>query len=299
MASEFEAPKKLINKLPDLQKWQKSEAYSDYVNFVMILNSAVKGKKISDPYPASKTVEAFIKILDTLESWVEEIPPIDQPQRFGNKAFRQWHDKLKENSELLLASLLTDQQKPATIELAAYFNGGFGDYTRLDYGTGHEASFVGLLCCLMKMRVFQEEDATALALKVFNRYIEVCRKIQTTYRLEPAGSHGVWGLDDYQFIPFVWGSSQLIGHPDLMPDSFVKQEVVEAWKHDYMFMAAVAFINTVKTGPFAEHSNSLYGISGVAEWTKVNSGLIKMYKAEVLGKFPVIQHFLFGKILSL
>jgi len=37
----------------------------------------------------------------------------------------------------------------------------------------------------------------------------------------------------------------------------------------------------VKTGPFAEHSNSLYGISGVAEWTKVNSGLIKMYKAEV------------------
>lgn len=37
----------------------------------------------------------------------------------------------------------------------------------------------------------------------------------------------------------------------------------------------------VKTGPFAEHSNTLWGISGVAEWSKVNSGLIKMYKAEV------------------
>lgn len=37
----------------------------------------------------------------------------------------------------------------------------------------------------------------------------------------------------------------------------------------------------VKTGPFAEHSNTLWGISSVAEWTKVNSGLIKMYKAEV------------------
>lgn len=45
----------------------------------------------------------------------------------------------------------------------------------------------------------------------------------------------------------------------------------------------MASLPQVKTGPFAEHSNKLYGISGVAEWSKVNSGLIKMYKAEVYG----------------
>ena len=43
----------------------------------------------------------------------------------------------------------------------------------------------------------------------------------------------------------------------------------------------------VKTGPFAEHSNTLWGISSVAEWTKVNSGLIKMYKAEVCCVCPL------------
>ena len=32
---------------------------------------------------------------------------------------------------------------------------------------------------------------------------------------------------------------------------------------------------------------------------KVNSGLLKMYKEEVLNKFPVVQHFMFGNLLPL
>lgn len=38
--------------------------------------------------------------------------------------------------------------------------------------------------------------------------------------------------------------------------------------------------------------------SQVKTWDKVNTGMIKMYRAEVLGKLPVIQHFMFGSILQ-
>lgn len=43
----------------------------------------------------------------------------------------------------------------------------------------------------------------------------------------------------------------------------------------------------------------LYDISAVPLWAKVNGGLHKMYAAEVLGKFPVVQHFLFGSLFNL
>ncbi len=70
------------------------------------------------------------------------------------------------------------------------------------------------------------------------------RKVQSTYNLEPAGSRGVWGLDDYQFLNFLWGSSQLIDH-DEPPCSITKPATVERYAPYYLYFAGIQFITTV------------------------------------------------------
>ena len=79
------------------------------------------------------------------------------------------------------------------------------------------------------------------------RYLELMRKLQQTYRMEPAGSQGVWSLDDYQFIPFIWGSSQLIGHQRIKPKSFPDPDICEGFYKDYMFLAAIRYIHQVSS----------------------------------------------------
>ena len=96
-------------------------------------------------------------------------------------------------------------------ELIYYFNNAFGNWTRIDYGSGHELSFLGYLTVLRYTGLLSEEDEQAMVFNLFERYLNVCRKLQNVYRLEPAGSKGVWGLEDHQFLNYLWGSAQLIG----------------------------------------------------------------------------------------
>ena len=42
-----------------------------------------------------KSVDRLLVLLDTLEQWTIEIPPLQSPQRFGNLAFRTWGQQLE------------------------------------------------------------------------------------------------------------------------------------------------------------------------------------------------------------
>jgi serine/threonine-protein phosphatase 2A activator len=67
-----------------------------------------------------------------------------------------------------------------------------------------------------------------------------------TYTLEPAGSHGVWGLDDTSFLPFLLGSGQLRDQSSgPQTASIMQPEIVQAQKDKNLYFAAIAWINKV------------------------------------------------------
>ncbi|KAI0563037.1 Peptidylprolyl isomerase [Gracilaria domingensis] len=272
------------------------------------MSVADKKRSAANLAEASSGVKSIVTVLETLARWAHEIEPTQQATRFGNKAFRIWHERLCEQAVLLMKTIVetwdgeyaertgrTEQEVAS--ELAEYLKTSFGNETRIDYGSGHEAHFLVLLYCLATVGVLQEADDEEVVLIVFPAYLKTTRLLQTRYMLEPAGSHGVWGLDDYSFLPFLWGSSQLISSNRVAPSVIHDEVALRELRYEYLYLDAIAFIREMKTGPFPEHSPMLHDISGVnGGWKKINSGMIKMYRGEVWQKRPVIQHFLFGSI---
>jgi len=122
-------------------------------------------------------------------------------------------DLRPQNVDRLLSSVLPAELHPAIPYLSPYFMTSFGSFLRMDYGSGHETSFAIFLLCLSLLKFFtsEQDEERQIVLLLFVRYLRLCWRLQDVYNLEPAGSHGVWGLDDYSFLGYIFGSGQLRG----------------------------------------------------------------------------------------
>lgn len=67
------------------------------MGFILAMNEAAKGRSNSlGGVQLSPTVEKLLDMLDKLDKMIDDTPAINQPQRFGNQAFRTWYQKLKD-----------------------------------------------------------------------------------------------------------------------------------------------------------------------------------------------------------
>ncbi|EIN03933.1 Phosphotyrosyl phosphatase activator [Punctularia strigosozonata HHB-11173 SS5] len=287
----------------DVEAWKGTRGYADYSLFLRRLCESVVGYNL--PYDSNTTspINRLLTVLAELSSWVDDIPPLPTPQRFGNLAFRAWGQRLDTETDRLLSTLLEHSPHHATAvaHVKPYLLISFGSFTRMDYGTGHETGFALFLCALALLGFFRDgvtsiqEQERQLVLIVFPAYLRLVWRLQDVYRLEPAGSHGVWGLDDYSFLGYIFGSAQLLDQEDIPPSAILQPLLPD----NNLYFMQISRIRAFKSGPFYEHSSQLYSIAtSVPNWTKVHNGLIKMYEAEVLGKRVVVQHIPLGGILE-
>jgi hypothetical protein len=403
----FLLPRKHISLPADMPKLTTSAWFARFSAFVLGVQAALRGVSRSTPHTVSPAAQVLVDKLNEAASWIAEIPPVKQAQRFGNVAFRLWHARFvaaapgwvaeaitlcgrfpdgfasaaPEGSEAAVAAAVAAaaaessaasalagpvtrapwatavpaaaaaaaapavavavapstaypvaalQRRTADIpcsvadELAGFLTESFGNAGRIDYGTGHEMTFVAFLAALTALGVFTQEDFAALGCDVFGAYLSLMRQLQRVYWLEPAGSKGAWGLDDYQFLPFLWGAAQLQGSRYGTPaaatadaagskagaaapaaaaaattvNASTGEHAVPPAEGEYLLLDAARFVCTVKTGPLAVHSPYIASLFDVPSWEILSAGLNKMYGNEVLCKFPVMQHTLFASTMA-
>ena len=161
----FAPPSKIINDAKDVDFFLTSRAYSDIVTFLLQLNASCFPRKSADEPqvwelggntpPATPTTTQLSKLLSALASFIDEAPPDTGPRRFGNIAFRKWYGLAEANIQRIWQETLPALRHGANLgadkELVAYLLGGFGSAQRLDYGTGHELSFLAFLAGLWKL----------------------------------------------------------------------------------------------------------------------------------------------------
>ena len=312
----FVKPLKKINEGHDVPVFLTSKAYGDIMIFLLQLNRAMfpsyvrksesdQKKEVhtwdlgSPEVVFSETVLRLRSLLEALSRFIDEVPPDTGPRRFGNASFRKWYQIVEEQSTNLLSQYLPDtileyisKRSPEgnpQDEISSYLLGSFGSDQRLDYGSGHELSFLAFLGCIWKLGGFNTSgfgnEERGIVLGIIDPYLNLIRRLIKTYTLEPAGSHGVWGLDDHSFIPYIFGSAQYgppISQEDQTPTEgsragapkpadVAKKMAVDRERNTNLYFGAIGFIYDVKKGPFWEHSPMLYDISGVqAGWGKIN-----------------------------
>ena len=177
----FIVPRKMINEGQDVSTFLVSLAYTDIMTFLMQLNRSMfpiatgsdaqrDAAAVQDMPPNeslfSDTIRRLRSLLEDLEQLIEAHPPDLGPRRFGNVSFRKWCEAVESAAPALLRAHVpvtsldvhyTSDTTPYD-ELEAYLLGSFGSGQRLDYGTGHELSFLAFLGCMWKLGGFQNQE---------------------------------------------------------------------------------------------------------------------------------------------
>ncbi|KAG5860064.1 phosphotyrosyl phosphatase activator [Encephalitozoon hellem] len=236
--------------MKDGTDFTETGAYARIYNFILMVDDSIKSSE-------QKKSKLHTDLLAGIAKVVRDTEKDQSTQRYANVAAKVVFKRIRDEYD--------DE----------YLKNSFGNEIRLDYGTGHELNFL----CYLYTQYCKGTIAIDCVFTTLMEYFNVVRLFVTKFNLEPAGSHGIWGLDDYQFLPFLFGSSELC-HTNLRFDELDDTKC---------YFVAVK----KKLGGSSQILKSIMD----KDWPAINRGMIRMYDDYVLRKHVVTQHFIYGEYL--
>lgn len=296
----------------DIGHWRSSIAYHDLIDYINQTSIAIQGVRPGE-YPVSPVMHRLCAIFDHLDQELlitpgraKSIDPNAAEQYRTNRMhstnavenYRTWCRNMLRSVFHLLEQALPRHQCIHTGELGQYLSSSFGSQSRMDYGNGNELSFLFFLCALFRAEVLLPPDRPAAALMLFARYLGCVRRLQYMFSLRPAGFHGPYSVDDYQFVAYLWGAAQLCYDAPFKPKEMLDASVLDRWRNVYLLMGSIAFVADTKSEEFVTHSSHLWSIAALGTWTQIFNGLHNMYIKSILNEFHMLRNVFFGDLMS-
>ncbi|XP_043656918.1 serine/threonine-protein phosphatase 2A activator isoform X2 [Drosophila teissieri] len=252
-----------VQSTSDIEAWLASRAYFTLITYLNNVSTEIQGIRNTDWFPISQNIRRLTAIFDKLDSMIVANPPapvvLGATLDPGNKGYRRWaHSMLRDIYQLVEKAVPCSKCRHVN-ELGVYLSGSFGSSTKIEYGTGHELSFLFFMCALFKAEILnQEEDLAASALVLFDRYMQFVRRLQ----------------------------------------KMLNEDTIAQYRKAYMLINCVGHMAATNIGTFARHSSQLWSLAALSSWSKIHRSLMFMYMEEILLDVDNLNALRFGEMMS-
>uniref|UniRef100_A0A2N9EKV2 Serine/threonine-protein phosphatase 2A activator n=1 Tax=Fagus sylvatica TaxID=28930 RepID=A0A2N9EKV2_FAGSY len=307
-------PSLQISTTNDLSNFLNSDSYNQFVSFLSSLNSAVKGISLDhhdhdhDHHHAQQSPKIIKDIMSVFSANID-LPSDDQLILMHSTgasnnlhSFHSFQFKLQK----ILRKLMLDVVVVVVVvgaeeligELSEYFFRSFGDTISSPlplpaYSVEHELHFLAWTFCLSKIGIINDGDYIPLVSIVFVKYFHIIKKIMTTFKVQHSDGDGD-SYPAYPHLPFLWGSSSLIGNDQVKPAT-LQEDDYDYDKDKYLFFPSAADAKARGAEAVLNFMIKL-GLDTIT-WQEVNEGIFKDYTENIMGDMSIMNHFLTGSII--
>ncbi|XP_017128162.1 serine/threonine-protein phosphatase 2A activator [Drosophila elegans] len=298
-------PVKQVHGIEDVNRWVRSQAYYDIVAYISNTSRAIQGHRMTSDFPVTEQMRQLCEIFDGLEHLlVEHTPRIEDTStalpaaKIKSNCYGFWLRDMYQHVFRKLGEIIPAIHCRHINELGQYLRRSFGNAKSMDFGPANELMFLFFLCGLFRAGILLAKDTLAAALMLFNRYAHLVRRMVAIYGLQTA-KDPVCTIDDFIFIPYLWGAAQLSLEAPFSPLQCEQAKVLESQKQDYMIVEVVDYLlRNGGGGQLSQVAFQLWSILSIPTWAQVYMGFERNVIDNLLCSLHTMEHAIFGELMS-